>query len=151
MSRVIPDPPELLGLTVAHMALDRAAVSLRLKAGRHLAGRVDDKGRAIPLPVAELAERDVLRENGISRNRLEEFEQMRLDARPMELEKVAAALDLPSDWFVSDDPVRRRDALDELARALADLGLVPAPSPGAAPSAEAGTDRPREAAGGAGA
>jgi hypothetical protein len=131
------------------MALDRSIVSLRLKAGRYLAGRIDEKGRAIPLPVSELAEHPLLQENAISRNRLEEFEQMRTDARPMELEKVALALGLSTDWFRRSRPSEKLVALRELTQALADLGLVPDPSSEQDASGEVDTDRQRQAAGGA--
>jgi transcriptional regulator with XRE-family HTH domain len=133
------------------MAVDRLTISLRLKAARHLHGRVDDKGKVIPMPVGEVADLPDVRDNGISKNRLEEIEQMKIDARPMELERIALALGMPADWFSSETPVRRsEDALDVLQRALADLGLAPAPSQGASPSGGPGTDRPGEAAGGAG-
>ena len=109
--------------------MDRLTVSLRLKAARHLAGRMSDKRKeAIPLPVADLAAHPLLVENGISRNRLEEIEQMRVDARPMELDQIALALNVPG-WFRPPE-------------AAADVPRLPALDPARAgearpPSAEA--------------
>lgn len=83
----------------------RVQVSLRLKAGRWLAGglerrdRPNAKPKAAALGVSALAEHPVLMENSITRNRLEEIEQLKTRARPMELEKIAGALGQPPDWF----------------------------------------------------
>lgn len=81
----------------------RLAVALRLKAARWLAGgRAADgrhSGKAIALSTRQLADLPLLRENGITRNRLEDFEQMTTDAKPMELEKIEQALGLPAGWL----------------------------------------------------
>lgn len=129
-------------------------ISRRLKAARWLAGGVDEKGKPKELKVAELAQIPPLPENGITANRIEEIEQLKVRGggpRPMELEKIARALGLPGDWFAAPDPVRRGDSLDLLQQALADLGLAPPPSGAEEPSAVPGTDRQEEAQGGAGA
>ena len=76
----------------------RIQVSLRLKAARYLAGRAGSQG-VMPLPVPELAEHPLLRDNRITRNRIEEIEQMKVTARPLELDALARALDLPQGWF----------------------------------------------------
>jgi transcriptional regulator with XRE-family HTH domain len=76
----------------------RIQVSLRLKAARYLAGRAGSQG-VVPLPVSELAEHSLLRDNRITRNRIEEIEQMKVTARPLELDALARALELPPDWF----------------------------------------------------
>lgn len=76
----------------------RIQVSLRLKAARYLAGRAGSQG-VVPLPVSELAEHPLLRDNRITRNRIEEIEQMKVTARPLELDALARALELPRDWF----------------------------------------------------
>lgn len=82
----------------AHM--DLVEVSRRLKAARWLAGGVKDNGKPAELKASELARRDVLVENGITANRIEEIEQLKVTPRPMELEKIAQALGVPRDWFV---------------------------------------------------
>jgi hypothetical protein len=76
----------------------RIQVSLRLKAARYLAGRAGSQG-VVPLPVSELAEHPLLRDNRITRNRIEEIEQMKVTARPLELDALARALELPRAWF----------------------------------------------------
>jgi hypothetical protein len=53
----------------------------------------------MPLPVSELAEHPLLRDNRITRNRIEEIEQMKVAARPLELDALARALELPASWF----------------------------------------------------
>jgi len=53
----------------------------------------------MPLPVSELAEHPLLRDNRITRNRIEEIEQMKVMARPLELDALARALELPPEWF----------------------------------------------------
>lgn len=77
--------------------LARDVISRRLKAARYLAGNGSDK--AIPLSAQALAELPVLKENRITKSRIEEIEQMRVDARPIELHTIATALGLPDDWF----------------------------------------------------
>jgi len=109
-----------------------AETSRRLKAARWLAGDTDKKGRPKQLKIAELAQREPLPENGISKNRLEEIEQMKITAPPMELEKIAVALDVPIEWFSTEkrgvqelmESIARRlgivedDPAEELIRAL---------------------------------
>jgi transcriptional regulator with XRE-family HTH domain len=80
---------------------DRLGLALRLKAARHLAG-YERNGRAVPLSVAELVEREPLASNNVRVNRLEEAEQMKVDLRPMELAVIAKALGLPPDWFMTN-------------------------------------------------
>jgi hypothetical protein len=63
-----------------------------LKAGRALAG----------VKVAELADREPLRVNGITANLIGETERQERDARPMELRVIAEALELPT-WFFTAD------------------------------------------------
>lgn len=101
-----------------------------MKAARYLHGREGDRGAA-PLPVAELAQREPLRSNGISANRLEEIEQMKAHGRPMELEKVAQALGLRVDWFTAEaitdtvDPVTvQLDRIEETVLGLAGTGKL---------------------------
>jgi transcriptional regulator with XRE-family HTH domain len=84
--------------------MERSEVSRRLKAGRWLAGDLNDKGKATALTPEELATREPLVRNRISANRLYEIEQERVDAREMELEKIAEALDLPPAFFLADAP-----------------------------------------------
>lgn len=99
---------------------DELAISLRLKAARYLNGKRDDKGHAVAMTTAELAAKPSLAENGITKNRIEDIEQMRAPARPMELEKIADALRLPADWFApaGDLPIAK---LNQIERALNDL------------------------------
>lgn len=124
---------------------DRLQTSLRLKAARHLAGRLGEKGkrgqRAIPLPVGELADHELLRQNGVTANRLEEIEQMKTDARPMELEKIALALDLSPEWFQADvvPPLAQTELAERLA-ALEEL-LRPTEPAGPAEVLEGEADR----------
>lgn len=93
---------------------DPVEVARRLKAARWLAGGVDPKGKPVQLKVSELAQRDPLPQNRITSNRIEEFEQLVAVARPMELEKIAQALDLRQDYFV----IERGAAADGLLQAL---------------------------------
>jgi hypothetical protein len=88
-------------------------VSRRLKAGRALAG----------VKVAELAEREPLRVNGITANLIGETERQERDARPMELRVIAEALELPT-WFFTADlhssepPAGKASAVTELTSRL---------------------------------
>lgn len=79
-----------------------------------LAGNLDEKGRVQALPVAALVEFDVIAKNRISQNRIEDIEQLKVDARPMELQTIAAALSLPFDWFA-------RGGGETLSQPIADL------------------------------
>jgi len=101
----------------------RIQVSLRLKAARYLAGRAGNQG-VVPIPVPELAEHPLLRDNRITRNRIEEIEQMKVTARPLELDALARALDLPPEWFSdvrarppTPDEQASRSSTDDRARA----------------------------------
>lgn len=97
------------------MEMDRETISRRLKAARWLAGTGrNGKGTLVPLPAAELARHELLVRNGITASRIEEIEQERVDARPMELEKIGLALGVSEGWFdvgergrVSDEQLRR--------------------------------------------
>lgn len=127
--------------------MDRPEVSRRLKAARWLAGSLNDKGQVAPLEVRELAQRDQLKENRISSNRLEEIEQLRVDARPMELDKIAEAMGLPSSWFratkvapLTLDVPAAMDAVRHLAEQIADLEATQSPPPGDTPHTEEQAD-----------
>lgn len=98
-------------------AVDRLAVSLRLKAARHLAGGTNDRGQAVPLPVADLVAREPAKTNGITKSRVEEIEQMRVEARPMELDALAEALGVAPSFLTGDqgdDRATRALAIAEL-------------------------------------
>lgn len=101
--------------------MDRATVSRRLKAARWLAGTGrNDRGQVVPVMAAELAELEPLVQNRLSKSRIEEIEQERTDARPMELRVIEDALGLPTGWF--DDPLggdRENRLLDRLEAILA--------------------------------
>jgi transcriptional regulator with XRE-family HTH domain len=133
-------------------------VSLRLKAARHLAGgRSADGKRAVPLAVSSLAEHEVLRRNQITKNRLEDYEQMTIAKPvPMELEKIAEALRIPRAFLLEpieaaeaaepafgvEDAVAELQRVGEVLRIIArqqgrDVGLRDRLLPGA-------TDRPPE-------
>lgn len=112
---------------------DRALISLRLKAARWLAGTVqeapakragDEPKRTVnTLRVEELAKRRPLQDNGITKNRLEEIEQLKVDARPMELDAIAAALGLPNTWFAdpAEDDAIGDGELETLLRQVQEL------------------------------
>lgn len=93
---------------------DRLHVSLRLKAARFLRGGADERGRAIAMTTKALAAHPALKANDISSNRLEEFEQLKTDARPMELAVLVQALDLPADWFSAASDRRDEERLQDL-------------------------------------
>lgn len=84
-------------------------VSLRLKAARWLAGARNSKGAAAPMSIEKLAATPDLHENGITKNRLEDIEQMKVDARPMELERIGQALG------VNLDDLKRAPAVSDAA------------------------------------
>lgn len=114
--------------------MDRAEVSRRLKAARWLAGGTNEKGLVAPLETRDLAQRPQLAENRISANRLEEIEQLKVDARPMELDKIAEAMGLPSSWFratkvapLTLDVPAAMEAVRNLAEQIADLEATHAP------------------------
>lgn len=83
--------------------LSRIEISTRLKAARWLHGAPGERGRPTPLSVAGLVQLEPLRTNRITKNRIEEIEQMKAEARSMELEKIAEALELPHAWFTERD------------------------------------------------
>lgn len=105
----------------------RLQVSLRLKAARYLAGGLSKDGnRAVAITVDQLAEHPLLQANDIRKNRLEEFEQMDTDARPMELEKIAEALGVPRPFLLAplqeandrdDAQLSAEEALEQLQHA----------------------------------
>lgn len=99
---------------------DAVEISRRLKAARMLAGATDEKGRPIPLAARDLAALPALVENKISANTIEEIEQLKRDARPMELREIARALDLPDDYFDAERLFNRVD-YDDLVRRLVSL------------------------------
>lgn len=104
---------------------DRAADSRRLKAARWLAGTGrNDRGQLIALPVAELAGMEPLKRNRISASRLEEIEQERTDARDMELEKVAEALELPASFLLRGTATASDAVLDELRELREQVGAL---------------------------
>jgi hypothetical protein len=73
-------------------------IALRTKAARHLAGHLGARG-ATPMSVVDLAALEELRGERITKNRLEEIEQMKVAARRGELEAIIRALSLPDDWY----------------------------------------------------
>jgi transcriptional regulator with XRE-family HTH domain len=79
--------------------LSRSELSARLKAARWLAGVPDENGRPRQLSVAALVQMEPIKRNKITKNRIEEIEQTKAEARLMELEKIAEALDTPVEWF----------------------------------------------------
>lgn len=86
--------------------MDAAEISRRLKAARWLAGGLDEKGRPAPLSPEALAQREPLRRNRITANRISEFERLVSEAREMELAVIAEALGIPVSFFtVADDRV----------------------------------------------
>lgn len=78
-----------------------------MKAARYLRGGLNGKGKPTPMSVAELIALPKLAENKVAQNRVEDIEQMKVEARPIELDLISDALDLPGDWFYGDDPARR--------------------------------------------
>lgn len=123
ISRVIPISPEKsranrvsperFGVMLCGVGLNRPKadetslrleVSLRLKAARYLAGglRPTKKGELIasPVTVDELAADPVIVKNGISKNRLDAYEQMKTEPRPMELRVIAEALGVDPEFLL---------------------------------------------------
>ena len=102
----------------------RLQVSLRLKAARHLAGglRKGKKGgfEAGPYTVEELAQHELIVTNGIRRNRLDAYEQMKTDPRPMELQVIADALGVPREFLLAP--------LTNAGQAAVGIDLPPAPA-----------------------
>lgn len=127
----------LIGLMVSGVELTGAAaeepdvrlqVSLRLKAARYLAGglRKTKAGmEASALTVEELAAHPVIRANGIKKNRLDAYEQMRTDPRPMELRVIAEALKVAPSFLL--EPLSApspRPAIEETLKTLEDTLTV---------------------------
>lgn len=96
----------------------------RLKAARYLRGTVS-KGRRqeiVGIPIEELAEHPVLKANNITANQIREIEQMQIDARPMVLEKIAQALEIPAAFLVEDEDVLSvQQQLSWIAEAIREL------------------------------
>ena len=104
------------GLRLMEDARRRLSVSLALKAARYLAGGLDDKGRPAAVSTAQLAQREPLVENGITKNRLEEFEQLKASARPMELQQISRGLGGDLEPLIAlTDHEQRTSAEDRLA------------------------------------
>jgi hypothetical protein len=82
---------------------DNAQISARLKAARWLNGGLDEKGKPKALSVGDLSQRRPLKENDLSQNRIEEIEQLKAEARPMEVDQLAIALGVPAAWFTAED------------------------------------------------
>ena len=118
----MPDPPQQR--TSASQLL---ALSLRLKAARYLAGHKAKDGRAVALTVADLATREILERNGITKNRIEDYEQMKVvDPRPMELEKIAEGLGVPPSFILEPLDVEApiENAVARLTEATAAMRVV---------------------------
>lgn len=136
------------GVPVAIDMQRRLEVSNRLKAARQLAGYLGETGKPTPLPVDALIQLPELTENGITKNRIEDIEQLQVDARPMELQLIARALSLPDHWFArgGGEPLNRPiadllQAVESDARARRRGGEVE-------PEESAGEDRPPATGGG---
>lgn len=134
----------------------RLQVSLRLKAARYLAGRTGSKG-SIAMPISDLVLIDELQDEGITKNRLEEIEQMRPTTKPAkrsELDAIVSALGLPEDWFsglyVSDRGVAVSDSLGAVLLAVAEDARSRRQAPEEA-HASSGEESRHGGAGGAGA
>lgn len=79
----------------------RLATSVAVKAARWLRGGVDEKGAATPLSVRELVAMEPVRANGIAKNRVEEIEQMTVDARPYEIATIGQALGIDMELLIA--------------------------------------------------
>jgi len=113
----------------------RLEISLRLKAARWIRGYRDSRGKPSAVTTGALAEIEPLKSNGITKNRLEEIEQGKVLARPMELEAIARALKLPRDWFEQGaEASTRLDALALLEEAVRERDPARWPSLGATAS-----------------
>lgn len=97
-------------------------ISRRLKAARWLAGGEHTDGKPKALAVEELAARQPLPTQGITANRLEEIEQLKITPPPMELEQIALALRMPTDWFSVEKVAPGRPDMDAIYDALRTLG-----------------------------
>lgn len=102
------------------MPIDDVEVALRLKAARWLAGALDESGKPAALSVGDLALRPPLPENRITKNRIEEIEQLKAAPRPMEVEKLAEALGPTAGaLLVRGGDVRDEQLVDRLPALLA--------------------------------
>lgn len=72
--------------------MEREEIRRRLKAARAYAGFTKP---------TTLAQQPLLVKNGITASRIVQTEAMNRDARPMELECIAAACGLPTEWFTA--------------------------------------------------
>lgn len=126
------------------MALDeadlqrRAEVARRLKAARWIRGDVrpvvDGKGKTgfevFALTPEDLAKRQGMAENQMTASKIGSIERMERHTPPMEIAVLANALDLPDGWFAAEpSELATSRGVDLLQQALADLGLVPDPTP----------------------
>jgi hypothetical protein len=130
---------------------ERLAVALRLKAARYLSGHRSDDGRAVPMPIADVIALPGLRDNRMSRNRLEEIEQMKTDARPMELAAIADAMNLPAGWFGDLRLAAISQWLTTARQELVPDVQAQTQGPATAPENGDEEDRPGRASGGGGA
>lgn len=84
----------------------RAEIARRLKAARWLAGdtTIDAKGKRRPTALSpqELAMRSPLPENNITASLIGSIERMERHTPPMELDALAGALGVPSDYFSAE-------------------------------------------------
>lgn len=137
----------------------RVQISLRMKAGRYLAGSWKPEGRkrgAIPLPTAALARRPALLDEQISDDRLQSIEQIKAGTSPparSELRAIITALNLPDDWFDGLYPSDRGQATTVLGLRLLEVAEVAREHRQAreeGPRTSDGTDPPGQAGEGAG-
>lgn len=128
----------------------RLQISLRLKAARFLAGHQVGK-RATAMSGETLASLDPLVDEGITRNRLEEIEQMTTSARRADLDAISKALALPDGWFAGLYPSERgkeiNDPLGAVLLAIAAGAQVRRPTPAVAVARSRALGRQRRSAG----
>lgn len=123
--RLIPSKPDVSQLVKGESGRSRAAqeyggrampdqfqLSLRLKAARWLNGYIDEKGTPKAMHLDVLAEMPSVKNNGITLNRLHEIEQMKAEARPMEFDEIADALNVDPDWFRAENLLPELSELD---------------------------------------
>lgn len=95
-------------------------VSRRLKAARHLHGKLDADGAFEALKVKELAQREPIASSRLTANWLEDLEQMNKEKiYTQDLDLITEALNLPEWWFDEVGPrnseiLRRLDRLEAL-------------------------------------
>jgi hypothetical protein len=109
----------------------RKDVALRLKAALWLAGRAGRPGTkedpVVAMSTAELASHKLLVQNDISRSKLDEILRLRRAAKPMELRVIAAALQVPPDFLLSENPFdlgADADQRRDLAEALETIRIL---------------------------